>query len=73
MIKLWIVMQYRREKEHFEFQGIFDSKEKAIDACCNDLYVIFSGNLNEQLSDESLGEKPSWYPKATWDTEPEWD
>jgi hypothetical protein len=63
MKKLYIVFQttksvwdYKAEKHlatEAEFQGVYDDKEKAINACKNELWWIGIANLNEALPDES--------------------
>lgn len=52
---LWLVGQYREDSEHkWEFQGVFDSEEKAIAACRYSWYFIAPARLNEQVPHETV-------------------
>lgn len=70
---LWITGQYRDALTlTWEFQGIFDSKQKAIAACRSDRYHIFKVKLNESLPDDRVDNLPCWYPLDPHDLEPDW-
>ena len=57
-MKLWIVGKSVGPRgEEWEFQGVFDSKKKAISACKSDRYFIGPAMLNEELP-----EKPEEWP-----------
>ncbi len=49
---LWLVGQDR--DKHWEFQGIFDSQQKAIDACRNKNYWYTEVHLNKCEVDEYI-------------------
>ncbi len=55
-MKVWIVNQYKEEKkdDKFEFQGVFDTKEKAISACLDWSYGMGPAIMNEEISRETL-------------------
>ena len=66
-MELWICGQHQSENGDevaWLFQGIFDSKEKAIAACRTDKYFIAPVTLNESLGHEPIafpdGEYPLW-------------
>ncbi len=66
-MKLWIVGQYKggkRKKLRWEFQGIFDTKERAIGACRNYKYFIGSEILNQEVPDETRTFPDFEYPLA---------
>jgi len=62
--ELWLVQQfvggYWSEREQnwvdcvYEFQGIFDSREKAVAACLNERYLINKVSLNKPSPDEKV-------------------
>lgn len=62
-MKLWLVGQYKIDGETWEFQGVFDSEEKAIKACVNDMFFIAPITLNEELPLESAEMPKAYYPK----------
>ncbi len=56
---LWLVGQLKAEMPEgkaWEFQGIFDDKQKAIDACVTDYFFVGPVTLNEALPVESMTE-----------------
>jgi len=46
----------------WDFQGIFDSEEKAQLACRNQNYFIFPIELNKEYPDEPIVEPKGYYP-----------
>lgn len=61
-MKLWIVGIYRINKP-WEFQGVFDSEEKALEHCLTDKYFIGPTTLNmEQGGEETTEWEGSYYP-----------
>lgn len=46
----------------WEFQGIFISERKAVEACMDDTFFIFSIELNKQLPRESMLPVDCYYP-----------
>lgn len=65
-MKLWICGQLRGKWKPngsiWEFQGVFSTKPKAIKACRNSKYFIFSAKLDEELPDETLYPPDAVYP-----------
>ena len=71
-MKLYLVFQnsistYDWRKDEYiatetEFQGVFDSKEKAESICINDRYWIGVAKLNEAIPDEKQEWEDSYYP-----------
>ena len=63
---LWMVGQYRSGEVLdivWEFQGIFDSKQKALDACRNKCYFVAPVLLNEEIRDDTYVFPGSFYPE----------
>ena len=64
MIKLFLVGQnIDYESGLWDFSGIFDNKDVAIDACRDENYWVAEVILNEQLSHEKVDFKFAFYPK----------
>lgn len=71
-MKLYVVFQNSistydwRKNEYIatetEFQGVFDSKEKAEAICKNERYWIGVTDLNEAIPDERQDWEEAWYP-----------
>ena len=61
-MELWICGQWIAERE-WEFQGIFDSEQRAIDACTHDNYWIAPVRLNEPLPHETVDFSGAYYPR----------
>lgn len=59
-MELWYVGQYMGESS-WEFQGVFDSKQKAIDACVMENFFIQSITLNEPLPTQTC-DSTGYYP-----------
>jgi len=59
---LWLCGQWVNDKE-WEFQGIFDSEQKAIDACAHDDYWIAPVKLNETYPQETVQMPGAYYPR----------
>jgi hypothetical protein len=63
---LYLVGQWV-DNEPWGFQGIFSTKEKAIEACRSEEYFIYPVELDVNLPDENtlmLAEEGFEYPKA---------
>jgi hypothetical protein len=70
---LWMVQQFvsgvwdhrKQEYEHccFELTGIYDSKQKADDACLDETYVVSPIPLNHTFPKERVEAKDSYYPR----------
>lgn len=75
MNKLWIVGKnienIREGVVAWEFQGVFDTKEKAVKACWEDSYFIGPAFLNETLSDDLEVWPGCWYPHRQDDPDKE--
>jgi hypothetical protein len=64
-MKLYLVGQFEAKVKEgivWEFQGIFDSREKALAACRDSNYCIQSVELNESLPHGQLEFQDSEYP-----------
>ena len=75
MDKLWVcgkickcIEDFRNEKREiftaWEFCGIFDSEEKAIEECIDNNFFIFSSSLNKKILKKSHIAPDSYFPKA---------
>jgi len=67
-MKLWIVGKYtgisNEDKITWEFQGIFETEEKAVMSCKNENYFVMGEfELNVLLPDETEEADISYYPK----------
>ena len=64
----WICGQlrgnYKSKGSIWDFQGVFSSRAKAIKACRNENYFIFSARLDQELPDERMEAPDAVYPKA---------
>lgn len=66
---IWLVEQWREEKEAPELQGIFSAKEKAVAACVLDTFCVTRVPLDEALPVETVPRVHCWYPLR--ESEPE--
>ncbi len=67
-MEVWIVLQNVNEDPskspvRFEFQGVFDSREKAIAACHSDRYHIGRCRLNDEAPQETTTD---WLQEACY-------
>ena len=63
---LWLVGQYHSGEIPnivWEFQGVFDSKQKALAACRNEYYFVAPVVLNEEIPDDTYVFPGLVYPK----------
>lgn len=63
---LFLVFQLKGECDaagHFEFQGAFDSRERAEAACREENYCVFPCTLNLELPHETVAAPGCYYPK----------
>jgi hypothetical protein len=66
-MNLWIVGQYRSGQTGsvvWEFAGVFDSEQLAIDACRDETYFVAPATLNEIITHEFEAFPGCRYPKA---------
>lgn len=56
--------EYKGADTAWEFQGVFDSEDAAIEACKTARYFYYPVVLNEELSEESVDPYGAFYPKA---------
>ena len=61
MKELWIVGQVK-DWPHYEFQGVFDTEEKAIAACRGPEYFVSPEILNAELPHETELNPRAYYP-----------
>ena len=60
---LWIVGQAKSDDgKRWEFQGVFDTEQLAVDACKGELYCVAPVQLNEELPHETLPMPGCYYP-----------
>ena len=52
-MKLWIVGQVK-EYPSWEFQGVFDSREKALSICKDYTWFVAPAELNKALPDDTV-------------------
>lgn len=50
-------------KSQWEFQGVFDSEEKAAAACLEDSFFVGPAKLNEPLPVTTVVWLGAWYPR----------
>lgn len=65
-MKLWICGQrlnYDDNKE-WEFVGVYETEQLAIDACSTDLFFVGPVELNVSFPDETVEWPGAYYPKA---------
>lgn len=66
-MNLWIVGQVKEGKKakwYWEYVGVFDSKEKAVDACRDETYFVGPTELNNALPHETVEWEGAYYPKS---------
>jgi len=69
-MKVWIVGKINLENRfEWAFQGVFDSEEKAVEACKDERYFVGPVTMNIDLDDIIPGDKnidwpDAYYPKA---------
>jgi len=67
-VQLWVVGQYRGHIEDavaWDFQGLFSSKEKAIEACVGDHYFCGPVVLDRKLPAKVLVWEGAYYPRLS--------
>ena len=68
-MKVWIVGKINPENNlEWEFNGVFDSEEKAVSACKDKRYFVGPATINIDIDDIVPGDKSidwpnSYYPK----------
>lgn len=65
--KLWVCGQIRQKvkgtnRHIWDFQGIFSSEKKAVLACINERYFIYSVELDHEYPEERVRAKGGYYP-----------
>jgi len=66
---LWLVGRYISKHEDgpcWEWIGIFDSEQKAIDSCRDESYFIGPATLNEVLPNETVDWPRCYYPMTNY-------
>lgn len=61
-MKLWIVGKSLGEPDLWQFQGVYDSEEKALLACRTPNYCVAPAVLNQELPDETVEWVGLYYP-----------
>ncbi len=71
MEKIYVVGQYIKGETSniiWHIQGVFDTEEKALEACLNERYFIGPINMNEALPDKSVLWPGVYYPFSEKET-----
>lgn len=66
-MKLFVVGKYKKgiyPDTVWEFVGVFDNEDKALDSCINENFFIGPVNLNETLPDKTEEWPGIYYPLA---------
>lgn len=66
-MELWIVGKYKSgEKLNvvWDFNGVFDTEEKAIEACRDSSYFVAPAILNQSLAGETMNWPNAYYPHS---------
>lgn len=66
-MNLWIVGKFRGDYEDriaWEFQGVFDSEDAAIEACRDASYFVGPAELNNPLQHETSEWPGCYYPST---------
>lgn len=65
-MKVWIVGRVdKRDYLRWEFQGVYDDKQKAIAACEDETWFIGPAQVNAPIPKESIEWPGAFYPKHT--------
>lgn len=65
-MKLWVVGKSTDLENPFawEFCGVFDDENNAVDRCLDDMHFVGPVVLNQQVPDEHMAWPGCYYPKA---------
>lgn len=65
-MQLWIVGKPTSDKNtpdgSWEFQGVFDTRAKAVAACTGPSHFLFPATLNERLPEETIASPGTEFP-----------
>lgn len=61
-MELWIVGKLVDDECYWEFAGVYDSEEKALEACKGIKYFIGPAVLNNNIPDETTEWEGAYYP-----------
>ena len=64
---VWIVIQWKPDGHH-EFQGVFGSETRAVDACRTDTHCVCPATVGVELGQDAETWPGAWYPHL----EPRW-
>jgi len=59
---VYFVGKYVEDKERFEIQGIFSTKDKAVKSCRSRTYFVLPIKLNKLYPDKTIKAKEAIYP-----------
>lgn len=69
MMEVWFVGEFisthSEKATSWDLVGIFDSKDKALDACRTDMHFLAPAVINEDWGDEHVPFPDMEYPKRT--------
>ena len=65
-MKLWVVGRNNDDSgKDWDFQGVFDTEDKAVAACISPMHFVGPVELNQTIPEESSEWPDSYYPKYT--------
>jgi hypothetical protein len=67
-MQLWLVGQWAEPQWHF--QGVFDSKEKALAACVTDSFFAAPVTMNQSYPVGTVSFEGAWYPAMQPEPQP---
>ena len=64
MNTVWIVGKTIDEQmDRWQFQGVFDEENKAVEACVEDSFFVGPADLNSHLPTQPIEWVGAWYPR----------
>jgi len=65
-MKLWIVGKYRGEggSISWDFVGVFDNEDVAVDACLDYTFFVGPAYLNEDVGNKNIEWPGCYYPRS---------
>lgn len=64
-MRVWIVGKVNKKNhKQWEFQGVYDDEQKAIDVCEDEFWFIGPAQMNTHIPTETVDWPGAFYPKA---------
>lgn len=64
-MQVWIVGKVdRTDHRRWEFQGVYDDRQEAIDICEDETWFVAPAWMNEYIATETVSWPGAFYPKA---------